>query len=351
MFRICFLTALVCVSAAPLGFLQQEKRDVDNTQATVASADVVSELGATDGEAPADYVAPEVAEDDESEDAEEKVDDESEEGVADEDDSEAPSGPTGGASLLQAEPADVTAGDAPADYAEPKVDDSEDADEEEPVKDEEDAADAQADSFLQIDDVDNTKVADVDGNTNEHGDTDGEAPADYVAPVVAEEDDSEEAEEKVDDDSEEGVADEESEEVSGPTGGAFLQKDVDDSEADDNVEDSADGGAVPEDEENVDAAHDDKEAGTGEDGSIEAGEESFLQVASKGSDDYSDADDEEDESNDSTELNAALKDGTDDIEQGFDLDEDDAAVIADDESEEDVEALESEEEDSADEDQ
>jgi len=192
------------------------------------------------------------------------------------------------------------------------------------------------------------QVGDVDGNTNEHGDTDGEAPADYVAPVeAAEEDDSEDAEEKVDDDSEEGVADEESEEVSGPTGGAFLQKDVDDSESDDNVEDSTDGGAVPEDEENVDAANDDKEAGTGE----EDGAESFLQVASKGSDDYSDADDEEDESNDSTELSSVLKDGTDDIEQGFDLDEDDAAVIADDESEEDVEALESEEEDSDDEDQ
>jgi len=346
MFRICFLTALVCVSAAPLGFLQ-EKRDVDNTQAAVASADVVSELGATDGEAPADYVAPEVAEDDESEDVEEKVADDSEEGVADEDDSEAPSGATGGASLLQAEPADVTAGDAPADYAEPKVDDSEDSDDSEEAapKDEEDAAEAQADSFLQIDDVDNTKVADVDGSANEHGDTDGEAPADYVAPLeVADEDDSEDAEEKVDDDSEEGVADEESEEVSGPTGAALLQKDVDDSESEDNVEDSTDGGAVPEDEENVDAANDDKEAGTGE----EDGAESFLQVASKGSDDYSDADDEEDESNDSTELSSVLKDGTDDIEQGFDLDEDDAAVIADDESEEDVEALESEEEDSAD---
>jgi len=221
------LTALVCVSAAPLGFLQQEKRDVDNTQAAVASADVVSELGSTDGEAPADYVAPEVAEDDESEDVEEKVADDSEEGVADEDDSEVPSGPTGGASLLQAEPADVTAGDAPADYAEPKVDDSEESDDSEEAapKDEEDAAEAQADSFLQIDDVDNTKVADVDGNTNEHGDTDGEAPADYVAPVeAAEEDDSEDAEEKVDDDSEEGVADEESEEVSGPTGGAFSRR-------------------------------------------------------------------------------------------------------------------------------
>jgi len=199
------------------------------------------------------------------------------------------------------------------------------------------------------------QVGDVDDSTNEHGDTDGEAPADYVAPVVAEEeDDSEDAEEKVDDDSEEGVADEESEEVSGPTGGAFLQKDVDDSKSDDesDVEDSSDGGAVPEDDENVDAAHDDKEAGAGDEEAPEQeGEESFLQVASKGSDDYSDADDEEDESNDSTELSAALKDGTDDIEQGFDLDEDDAAVIADDESEEDVEALESEEEDSADEDQ
>ena len=46
----------------------------------------------------------------------------------------------------------------------------------------------------------------------------------------------------------------------------------------------------------------------------------------------------EDEGNDSAELDAALKDGTDDIEQGFDLDEDDAAVVNDETDEKTVEA-------------